>query len=595
MKETRTQIVLGFDCQEDICCPFGNMRRLIREDLANCAPGLDISKAAVAMIVSPNSRRLRVFGGIAVLALTATYIHIRPRLGEAPFEYARDYYETVTHYFNNPVYNNTLYNDSNEQLVHQLYNSSTPCANFPNTDGILLVMKTGATEAFDRVPTHLLTTLSCLPDFLMFSDMEQQIGPYHLYDALAEFEESAKAHNADFDLYRDQKECPVSQKSCVDAKVDGQKAWNLDKYKFLPMMEQTWRMRPGRDWYIFAEADTYVFWANIVHWLKNESGLSPREKIYLGSRSYIGGTPFAHGGSGYVISGTLLKHLIEYHSGVVKQYNVRGANECCGDLMLAMALDEYEKVKVRQTWPMINGEKPSTLPYGPGHWCEPILTMHHMNAEEISTVWQFEQTRKTDNVLLIKDLYDGLIRPKMQVSRENWDNLSDDVCYLNPDPGAQQRADTQSRERQKKESDLNSVEKEAWRSWEHCAKVCASEDVPEDEDWGQHEIMTRQQDEPVTSSDTVGAEDTSPSHAPAREGWKKSMKEKKRNRSCFQYSWHDEVCCTAKSFKLGSPKSAPPNNDQKMMWRSGWHLKGINDWIDAMGECKKPAWVKPTL
>lgn len=161
-------------------------------------------------------------------------------------------------------------------------------------------------------------------------------------------------------------------------------------------MEQTWRMRPGRDWYIFAEADTYIFWANIVHWLKTESGLNPREKLYLGSRSFIGGTPFAHGGSGYILSGTLLKHLIEYHPGVVKQYNVKGAHECCGDLMLAQALEEYERVKIRQVWPMINGEKPSTLPYGPGHWCEPIFTMHHMNAEEISNVWQFEQTRKTD-------------------------------------------------------------------------------------------------------------------------------------------------------------------------------------------------------
>ncbi|KAI0012692.1 glycosyltransferase family 31 protein [Xylariaceae sp. FL0662B] len=547
------------------------------------------------MIVAPNSRRLRVFGGITFLALVASYIHISPRWGQAPFEYARDYYETVTSYFNDPVYNNTLYNDSTEQLVEQYYNSSNPCANFPNTDGILLVMKTGATEAFDRVPTHLLTTLLCLPDFLIFSDMEQQIGPYHIYDALAEFEESAKAHNADFDLYRNQKECPVSLKSCVDAKADGQKAWHLDKYKFLPMMEQTWRMRPGRDWYIFTEADTYVFWANIVHWLKKQSRLNPREKIFLGSRSYIGGKPFAHGGSGYIISGTLLKHLIENHPGVVMQYNARGAHECCGDLMLAMALEEYEKITIRQTWPMINGEKPSTLPYGPGHWCEPILTMHHMNAEEISSVWQFEQTRKTDRTLLIRDIYDGLIKPKMQVSRENWDNLSDDVCYLNPDPEAQERADEQSRTRQKKENEMNEVEKEAWRSWENCAKVCASEDVPDEEDWERTEIMARQQGGTDTANHVEDVEDTSPSDAVVRAIRKKSMDEKKRNRSCFQYRWNNEVCCTAKSFKLGAPKSSSQNNDHKGKWMSGWHLKGINDWIDAMGECKKPAWKTPEI
>ncbi|KAI1466100.1 glycosyltransferase family 31 protein [Daldinia caldariorum] len=543
------------------------------------------------MIVSPSSRRLRVFGGVTIVTLIATYIHVRSQWNEVSFGYARNYYKSVTSYFGGPVYNNTLYFEGNEEMVNQYYNSSSPCKNFPDTDGILLIMKTGATETFDKMPVHLLTTMTCLPDFLIFSDMEQQVGPYHIHDALAEFDESAKAHNADFDLYRDQKECPVSQKSCVDAKRDGQKAWNLDKYKFLPMMEQTWRMRPGRDWYIFAEADTYIFWANIVHWLKNQSGLNPREKLYLGSRSFIGGTPFAHGGSGYILSGTLLRHLIEYHPGVVKQYNVKGAHECCGDLMLAQALEEYEKVKIQQVWPMINGEKPSTLPYGPGHWCEPIFTMHHMNAEEISNVWQFEQTRKTDRVLLIRDLYDGLIRPKMQVSRENWDNLSDDVCYLNPDPDAQQRADGHLRDRQKKGEEMNDIEKEAWKSWENCAKVCESQDIP-DEGRVIRGITTREE-ELSTTNDTEVAEDSSPSDAAAREAWERAMNEKKRNRTCFQYRWHDEVCCTAKSFKLGAPKMPPDNGDSRAKWVSGWHLKGINDWIDAIGECKKPAWKTP--
>ncbi|KAI2625571.1 glycosyltransferase family 31 protein [Hypoxylon sp. NC1633] len=546
------------------------------------------------MIAPPNSRRLRVLGSVSLLALIVFYLSVRPRWNQASIGYARGYYQSMSNYFGGPVYNNTLYTEGNEEMVHQFYNSSNPCASFPNSDGILLVMKTGATEVFDRIPTHLLTTLTCLPDFLIFSDMEQQVGPHHIHDALAEFEESAKAHNADFDLYRDQKECPVSQKSCVDAKRDRQKAWNLDKYKFLPMMEQTWRMRPGRDWYIFAEADTYVFWANTIHWLKEESGLNPREKLYLGSRSFIGGTPFAHGGSGYIMSGTLLKHMVEYHPGVVKQYNVKGAHECCGDLMLAQALEEYENVKVRQAWPMINGEKPSTLPYGPGHWCEPILTMHHMNAEEISNVWQFEQTRKTDRALLIKDLYDALIRPKMQVSRQDWDNLSDDVCYLNPNPDAQRHAEGHLRDRQKKEHEMNEVEKEAWKSWENCAKVCESQDVP-DEEWEGQGIVARKNDGHGTTDSTESAEDTSPSDAAARAAWKKAMNEKKRNRSCFQYRWHEETCCTAKSFKLGAPKAAPEHGNSKEKWVSGWHLKGINEWIEAMGECKKPAWKTPEL
>jgi hypothetical protein len=38
-------------------------------------------------------------------------------------------------------------------------------------DDILLVMKTGATEALQKLPIHLLTTLKCVPEFLLFSDM----------------------------------------------------------------------------------------------------------------------------------------------------------------------------------------------------------------------------------------------------------------------------------------------------------------------------------------------------------------------------------------------------------------------------------------
>ncbi|KAI1812641.1 glycosyltransferase family 31 protein [Poronia punctata] len=506
------------------------------------------------MIALPNSRRVRIFGIISVITLIATYIHLRPQW---EFESARNYYNGVKTYFSGApsVYNNTLYHSGNQQLVQKYYNSSNPCAHFPNTAGVLLVMKTGATEAFDRIPTQLLTTLSCLPDFLLFSDMEQQIGPYHIYDALSEIEETDRVEIGDFDLYRKQKECAVSQKLCVDGKAERQNAWNLDKYKFLPMLERTWKMRPGHDWYIFAEADTYVFWANMIYWLREKSGLSPREKLYLGSRSYIGGRPFAHGGSGYIISGNLLKHLVEHHSGLVHQYTEQGTHECCGDLLVALALEEHEGVKIRHAWPMINGEKPTTLPYGKNHWCEPILTMHHMDSEEISNVWQYEQTRKTDRILMIRDLYESLIAHKIQKTREDWDNGSDDVCYLNPDPEAQERADGQARDRQKKEDEMSEIEKQAWKSPQDCEKVCEYE---------------------LTEAD-AGDE------------------EKQLGRNCFQYRWHDEVCCTSRSFKFGQPKPEPTDDDTKTRWTSGWYIKGISDWINAMGECKEPAWKTPEL
>ncbi len=193
---------------------------------------------------------------------------------------------------------------------------------------------------------------------------------------------------------------------------------------------------------------------------------------------------------------------------------------------------------------------------------------------------------------MIKDLYEAFMAPKMQVSRSDWDNLSDDVCYLNPDPEAQERAQDFERDRQKPESEMTDIEKDAWKSWENCAKVCESE-IPEDGEFEAAMSERRDDDDPAKASDTDAAQDTSPSDWSAREAWKKFMNEKKKNRQCFQYRWHEEACCTSRSFRLGSPKAKPETGYTKHRWMSGWHLKGISDWIDVMGDCKDPAWKKP--
>lgn len=125
------------------------------------------------MIVTPYSRRLRLFSVFTAFSIFAIYyVHVRPAWRERTYGYARDIRQTVSKYLaTEDVYNNTLYQEGNEATVTQYHNFSDPCAGFPNTDGVQLVMKTGATEAFDRIPTHLLTSLQCLPDFIIFSDM----------------------------------------------------------------------------------------------------------------------------------------------------------------------------------------------------------------------------------------------------------------------------------------------------------------------------------------------------------------------------------------------------------------------------------------
>jgi hypothetical protein len=86
--------------------------------------------------------------------------------------YKQYIYDHLPTYLQGPgVYNNTLYHEGTEAAVHSQWNFSSPCHGFPNMDSVMLVMKTGATEAYDKLPTQLLTGLQCIDDFLIFSDL----------------------------------------------------------------------------------------------------------------------------------------------------------------------------------------------------------------------------------------------------------------------------------------------------------------------------------------------------------------------------------------------------------------------------------------
>jgi len=275
--------------------------------------------------------------------------------------------------------------------------SNNRCDALKKPDDILVVLKTGANEVFEKLPTQILTMLQCVEDLLIFSDLEQQLGAYHIHDALADVNEAVKVGNPDFDYYRTLHEYKkIGQDISTLRETTGQAAWNLDKYKFMPMLEKTWEKKPNKKWYVFIEADTYLVWTNLLLWLER---LDPTELIYLGSPTFINNQEFGHGGSGVILSGTAMAKVFEGGPGVAAQYNLQTKDESIGDYMLMKALKD-KGVSFRSGWPMLQAEKPSTIPFGPGpdngvrHWCQPIVTMHHITAGEASAVWQYEQKRE---------------------------------------------------------------------------------------------------------------------------------------------------------------------------------------------------------
>ncbi|EHK99627.1 hypothetical protein M7I_4501 [Glarea lozoyensis 74030] len=227
------------------------------------------------------------------------------------------------------------------------------------------------------------TRLRCLENVFFFSDLEQDIDSHHLYDALDTISEAFLNENQDFTFYRQQK--TLWQRTQNITSLRGTKnpespnvlaAWTLDKYKFIHIVEKTWALKPDLDWYLFLDADTYVVWPNMIHWL---STLDPNRKSYFGSEVSINDIAFAHGGSGIILSKALVYEIAVTRKGVAAQWDGRTKERCCGDLVLA------EMMHFEEAW-----------------WDRTKMPLRH--ADVLKELWLRDMTER----------------------RENWDNLAAD-------------------------------------------------------------------------------------------------------------------------------------------------------------------------
>ena len=279
--------------------------------------------------------------------------------------------------------------DGEEELpiwAHSTTKSSTfKCQENRLADSILLVLKTGATELYSKLPMHLVTTLRCVPHYLIFSDLDQEVQSLHVEDALAEVSPKWKNEHKDFELYRKQQE--LLREGMDIGLLKGGKGWDLDKWKFLPMIKKTWEKRPlGIRWFVFVEADTYISWHNLLMWLGQ---LDADNKLYMGSQVMIGSTEFAHGGSGIVISHGAMTRLYEEVRDRKESWEEKMPQNCCGDKVLADALLTRD-VKLMRSFPLLQGERAWSVDYSEGHWCKAVVTWHHVKPNEVDDYWRFE-------------------------------------------------------------------------------------------------------------------------------------------------------------------------------------------------------------
>ncbi|KAI6828681.1 glycosyltransferase family 31 protein [Hortaea werneckii] len=323
-----------------------------------------------------------------------------------------------------------------------------PCRGLPGSDETLTVLRTGATELDDRLAVHLSTSLRCSPNYLIFSDLEEDYSGEHIIDALADVSPTYQQNSTDFELWR---RLRAGGRSALDpselagspdrfANMGGKAdnpGWKLDKWKFLPMINRTLHERPDFKWYVFIEADSFLLWSQLQQYLAT---LEPTDLIYAGSQMFISGVLFAHGGSGFIVSQSAMQKVVDHYSAHKAEIEEFTDGHWAGDCVLGKAFTDAG-VPFTNAWPAIQGDYPGLVPYARAdgrsvldeslrEWCYPTISYHHMSPGMTQQLWSFEQQwmmehNATIDMLRHKDVFTDFVMPQMMSPRDDWENLSD--------------------------------------------------------------------------------------------------------------------------------------------------------------------------
>ena len=295
---------------------------------------------------------------------------------------------------------------------------------------MLVLLKTGATELYQKLPTHFVTTFTCVPHFMIYSDLAQSFADYPVHDAIAPISRHFRDHHEDFALYRKLQQYQAEGQDMSKLKGDG--GWNLDKWKFMPMLRTAFEAAgPEIEWFVVIEADTSISWTNLLQWLRT---MNPKKPYYLGAQNQIGDTTFAHGGSGIILSRRTADLILAYHQHIGnatydENWEERTSTSCCGDEIIARAFMQVD-VPLTPAWPLIQGETVSSIDWKEEHWCRPAITWHHVQPIEVDKMFQFQNEWVDEHgwntPYLYRDVFAHFIERHITVNRTSWNNMSQD-------------------------------------------------------------------------------------------------------------------------------------------------------------------------
>lgn len=279
------------------------------------------------------------------------------------------------------------------------------CPPLPGIDDVLVVMKTGVTEAKDKVPIHFSTTLRCIPHYVIYSDFDEEIEGVQIHDVLKHMDPEVTRQVADFNIYnrlvrngrKGLEEDDFADEVNSSLGKPNNPGWKLDKWKFLPMAQEALKHKPDAKWFVFVEADTYISWPTLLAWLAKFDHKKP---YYLGTETQIADVVFGHGGSGFMLSNPALTKASNEYENRRDELDHYTAGHWAGDCVLGKVLADAG-VNLHFSWPILQNSNLGELDEFTTNlyrypWCYIAVALHHLSAKDIENLWKFEQKRWND-------------------------------------------------------------------------------------------------------------------------------------------------------------------------------------------------------
>lgn len=315
------------------------------------------------------------------------------------------------------------------------YLEQTLVADYPSEliNDVFLMLKTGGTVMWERLPIHLFTTLTRTKNFAIYSDFAGSIGGYEVIDILRDLPENVMNHEqlTSYRLMRKvHREGYRWDISDIDFH-DRNDGWANDKFKNMPMLWDAYKRSPNSKWFVFMDDDTYIMWDNLVQYL---STLNHTERYYIGSPAGMMEvkhhgekmSTFGHGGSGVAISKAAMDALFgpkakEETKAMLDHWADTTLGSCCGDLMVSWILFEVANTTLLDNpGARFQGEPIATLHHEKDNMCQRVLSFHHITGHDTEILWEYERLARPGKPLLFNDFYRDFVLPFVVEEREDW-------------------------------------------------------------------------------------------------------------------------------------------------------------------------------